>query len=154
MRIDVTPQEVLGLARAGGADVPPVITSVTGDGDSVRVSADLRRLDELPGPLRLAVRLAPIVRAQIRVVGFADGRATLAVEANAGGLPAHRLLGLLAEPIERALTAQGVPPGAVDVRGDASVVVDIDALLAAKLPGLTVTGLRMEDGHVHVEASV
>lgn len=153
MEIKVTPDEGLALARITGAGVPDVISSATGDGDAVRVNADLRRLEDLPGPLRLAARVAPVVRALVRVREYTAGRATLEVEVNAGGLPAHRVLGLLATPIERQLTKSGLPAGSIDVRGDATVVVDVEKLLAAKLPGLTVTGLRIADGHVHVDAT-
>ena len=154
MHIKVTPSEALGLAHATGVDVPPVVSSVTGEGDVVHVSADLRRLDDLPRPLRLAARVAPVVRSQVRVLEYEGGKATLAIEVNAGGLPAHRVLGLLAAPIEKLLTSKGLPAGSVDVRSDATVVVDVETLMDAKMPGLTVTGLRVADGQVHVDVSV
>jgi hypothetical protein len=40
------------------------------------------------------------------------------------------------------------------VRSDATVVVDVETLVDAKMPGLTVTGLRVADGQVHVDVSV
>lgn len=94
------------------------------------------------------------MRADLRVLGFAGGRATLGVEVNAAGLPVGKLLGLLAGPIEARLAAQGLPREAIDVRPDASVVVDVEALTAARLPGLDVTDLRVEAGEVVVRASV
>lgn len=154
MHVRLTPAEALGLARLARVDLPPVLTSVTAEGDTVRVTADLRRLDDLPGALRLAVRVAPVVRADVRVVGFAGGVATAAVEVNAAGLPAHRLLGLVAGPLERALVARGLPRGAVDVRPDATVAVDVAAVLEQRLPGLDVTGVRVEGGELVVDASV
>lgn len=154
MHIRLTPAEAVALARLGGTELPPVITSVAAEGDTVRVSADLRRLDDLPGPLRLAVRIAPVVRADVRVVEFDDGVATLAVEAHASGLPAHRLLGLLATPLERVLTSQGLPEGAVDIRPDATIAVDTAAILAEKVPGLDVTGVRVEDGEIVLDGVV
>jgi hypothetical protein len=154
MHIRLTPAEAIALGRIGGLDMPPVITSVAGDGDVVRVTADLRKLDQLPSGLKMAARLAPVARADVRVIGFADGVATLAVEAHAAGLPAHRLLGLLAGPIEKQLEAQGLPKGTVDVRPDATLAVHVDTLLEEKAPGLDVTDVRLADGHVHVDASV
>ncbi|MBO0607926.1 hypothetical protein [Myceligenerans salitolerans] len=154
MHIRITPAEVLGLVKVAGQPVPPVISSVSGDGDVVRVVADLRRLDALPGPLKLAVRIAPIVRADVRVVAFAAGVATLEVEANAAGLPAHRLLSLAAAPIEQALVKQDLPPGVVDIQHDARIAVDVERLLEAKLPGLTVTNLRLADGEIVLDGSV
>jgi hypothetical protein len=153
VHIRITPAEVLGLVKVAGQPVPPVVSSVSGDGDVIRVVADLRRLDTLPGPLKLAVRIAPIVRADVRVAGFASGVATLEVEANAAGLPAHKLLSLAAGPLEQALAKQGLPPGVVDIQHDARVAVDVETLLEAKLPGLTVTNLRLAGGEIVLDAT-
>ncbi|QAY62051.1 hypothetical protein ET495_00700 [Xylanimonas allomyrinae] len=154
MLLQLTPAEALGLASMSGAGLPSFVTSVSADADTVRVTADLRRLGELPGPLKLAARLTPVVRADVRVLGFADGRATLEVEAHAGGLPVGKLLGLLAGPLSARIAAQGLPDDAIAIRPDASVVVDVEALLAARLPGLTVTDVRVEGGEVVVRAAV
>ncbi|NNH54057.1 hypothetical protein HLB15_17650 [Promicromonospora citrea] len=144
---------MLGLARIA-RQAPPVISSVVGDRDVIRVVADLRRLETLPGPLRLAVKIAPIVRADVRLASFERGVATLAVEVNAAGLPAHRLLSLAAAPIEQEVAKQGLPPGVVDVQPDARIAVDVERLLDAKVPGLTVTGVAVDDGQVVLDASV
>jgi hypothetical protein len=154
MLVRLSPSEALGLARVADVEVPPAITSVAADGDVVRVVADLRKLDDLPGPLKLATRLAPVVRAEVRVVGFSDGVATLSVVVNAAGLPAHKLLRYLSEPIEKQLVAQGLPAGAVDIRPDATVAVHVRSLLEEKAPGLDVTSVGIEDGEVVVRASV
>ncbi|WP_164545019.1 hypothetical protein [Antribacter gilvus] len=154
MHIRLTPVEALGLAKLSGQALPPVISSVAGDGDVLRVVLDLRRLDSLPGPLRLAVKIAPIVRADVRVESFARGVATLAVEANAAGLPAHKLLSLAAAPIEQAVAQQGLPPGVVDVQPDARIAVDVERLLDARMPGLTVSSLRVQDGQILVDGTV
>lgn len=142
------------LARVAGVETPPAVTSVTADDGVVRVVADLRRLDELPSALRLAVKVAPIVRAEVRILSYTGGKATLGVEVNAARLPAHKLMGLLAEPIEQQLVRQGLPPGAVDVRSDATVVVDVERLLAEKAPGVDVTHLAIDGEHVVVDATL
>src|SRR5690606_20674492 len=149
----IAPEEVLGLARIA-RQAPPVISSVVGDRDVIRVVADLRRLETLPGPLKLAVKIAPIVRADVRLASFERGVATLAVEVNAAGLPAHRLLSLAAAPIEQEVAKQGLPPGVVDVQPDARIAVDVERLLDAKVPGLTVTGVAVDGGQVVLDASI
>lgn len=154
MHIRLTPAEALGLAKLGGQGLPPVISSLTGDGDTLRLVADLRRLDTLPGPLKLAVKIAPIVRADVRVASFERGVATLVVEANAAGLPAHKLLSLAATPIEDAVAKQGFPPGVVDVQPDARIAVDVERLLDVKVPGLTVSALKIEQGEIVLEGTV
>ena len=153
MHIRIAPEEVLSLARIA-KQAPPVISSVVGDGDVIRVVADLRRVETLPGPLKLAVKIAPIVRADVRLASFERGVATLAVEVNAAGLPAHRLLSLAAAPIEHEVAKQGLPPGVVDVQPDARIAVDVERLLEAKFPGVTVTGAKVEDGRLVIDASV
>ncbi|ACZ30039.1 hypothetical protein Xcel_1008 [Xylanimonas cellulosilytica DSM 15894] len=153
MLIRLTPAEAVALAAMGGAALPPVITSVTADDDTIRVTADLRRLDDLPGALKLAARLAPVVRADVRVLRFAAPTATLGVDVNASGLPARRLLGLLSAPIAAALRRKGLPPDAVTIESDGVVVADVAALLVPVLPGLDVTRLAVEKGELVVEAS-
>lgn len=153
MHIRIAPEEVLSLARIA-KQAPPVISSVVGDGDVIRVVADLRRVETLPGPLKLAVKIAPIVRADVKLASFERGVATLAVEVNAAGLPAHRLLSLAAAPIEHEVAKQGLPPGVVDVQPDARIAVDVERLLEAKFPGVTVTGAKVEGGHFVLDASV
>ncbi|MFD7021950.1 hypothetical protein [Promicromonospora sukumoe] len=153
MHIRIAPEEVLGLARIA-RQAPPVISSVVGDGDVIRVVADLRRLETLPGPLKLAVKIAPIVRADVKLASFERGVATLSVEVNAAGLPAHRLLSLAAAPIEQEVAKQGLPPGVVDVQPDARIAVDVERLLEAKFPGVTVTGAKVEGGQIVLDASV
>jgi len=152
--VRLTPAEGMALAQIAGVEVPPAVTSVTAEGGVVRVVADLRKLDELPSALKLAVKVAPIVRAEVRILSYAEGRATLGVEVNAARLPAHKLLGLLSEPIEHQLVKQGLPAGAVDVRHDATVVVDVERLLAEKAPGVDVTRLAVDDDEIVVDASV
>ena len=154
MLIRITPAEALGLAAVGGATVPPVITSVDADGDTVRVTADLRKQDDLPGAVRLAAKLAPIVRAEVRVLGFAGGVVTLGVGINAAGLPVGKLLGLVGGPLESLLVAKGLPKEAVDIRPDGTVAVDIEALLAEKAPGLDITAVQIEAGELVLKASV
>ncbi|WP_245605872.1 hypothetical protein [Promicromonospora kroppenstedtii] len=153
MHIRIAPEEVLSLARIA-KQAPPVISSVVGDGDVIRVVADLRRVETLPGPLKLAVKIAPIVRADVKLASFERGVATLAVEVNAAGLPAHRLLSLAAAPIEHEVAKQGLPPGVVDVQPDARIAVDVERLLETKFPGVTVTGAKVEGSQIVLDASV
>ena len=121
MHIRIAPEEVLSLARIA-KQAPPVISSVVGDGDVIRVVADLRRVETRPGPLKLAVKIAPNVRA--------------------------------AAPIEHEVAKQGLPPGVVDVQPDARIAVDVERLLEAKFPGVTVTGAKVEGGRLVIDASV
>ncbi|WP_265520928.1 hypothetical protein [Oerskovia flava] len=157
MRIELSVEEAVELARVGGA-VPPYVRSVTGEGDEIRVSVDLREVPDAPSGLRLAARLVPVVRATLRVESFVAGTAVVRVEVSAGGLPAHKLLGFLDGPLAGALRSQGLPPEAVQILPDARVALDVQTLmrpaLAETLPQLRVTDLGYADGTLRVTATL
>jgi len=154
MRIELTVTEAVEIARATGG-LPPYVRSVAGDGDEVRVVVDLRDVPDPPSALRLAARLVPVVRATLRVESVVAGTAVLAVEANAAGLPAHKLLGFVEAPLQGALRGKGLPPEAVRVAPEARVAVDVQALLGATLartfPGLQVTDISYADGTLRLD---
>lgn len=137
---------VLGLL--GGKTLPRFVTSVTGAGDRLDVVADARQVKNLPGPLKLATKLVPAVRSTMRVERFDGGVAVLAVEATAGGLPAHKLLGIAANRIETVVASKGLPAGAVRILPDARIALDVQRMLAAKFPGTVVTRMAFTDGRV------
>ncbi|OLT54354.1 hypothetical protein [Cellulosimicrobium sp. CUA-896] len=155
MRIELTVTEAVELARAGGG-LPPFVRTVTGEGDDVRVALDLREVPDPPSALRLAARLVPVVRVTLRLESFVAGTAVVAVEANAAGLPAHKLLGIAEGPLQAVLRSRGLPPDALHVLPGARVAVDAQALLAAaaadRLPGARLTDLAYADGTVRAEA--
>jgi hypothetical protein len=142
---------LLGLLRRDA--LPSFITSVTGSGDVLDVVADPRQVKRLPAPLKLATRLAPTVRAALRVVDFSDGVATISVDATAGGLPAHKLLGLASGKIESTVAAKGLPADSVRVLPDARIALDVERLLQARTPGARVTGFAFKDGLVVIDGS-
>jgi hypothetical protein len=157
MRIELSVTEAVELARAGGG-LPPFVRTVTGEGDDVRVTLDLREVPDPPSALRLAARLVPVVRATLRLESFVAGTAVVALEASAAGLPAHKLLGVVQGPLQTVLRSRGLPPDALHVLPDARVAVDVQALLTAaagdRLPGVRLTDLAYGDGAVRAEAAL
>lgn len=145
---ELTFAETLHLLGLMDRELPSFVTSVSGRGDALEVVADPRQVKRLPAPLRLATRLAPTVRATLRVVDVQDGVATISVDASAGGLPAHKLLGLAASRIESVVAAKGLPAGSVRVLPDARVALDVQGLLQARTPGARVSGMAFKDGVV------
>jgi hypothetical protein len=141
------------LGLLGGTTLPRFVTSVTGSGDVLEVVADARAVKNLPGPLKLATRLVPAVRSKLRVESFDGGVAVLTVDASAGGLPAHKLLGLAASRIESVLASKGLPAGSVQIRPDARIALDAQQLLAAKQPGAVVQGMAFADGRVALDTA-
>ncbi len=108
---ELTLAETLHLLGLMGRRLPRSSRPCRVAGTRFEVVADPRQVKRLPAPLRLATRLAPTVRATLRVVDVQDGVATISVDASAGGLPAHKLLGLAASRIESVVAAKGLPPG-------------------------------------------
>ncbi|MFD6177424.1 MULTISPECIES: hypothetical protein [unclassified Isoptericola] len=154
MRTEMSLAETLNeLGLLGGRTLPRFVTSVGGAGDQLEVVADARAVKNLPGPLKLATRLVPAVRSRLRVESFDGGVAVLTVDASAGGLPAHKLLGLAANRIESVLAAKGLPAGSVQLRSDARIALDVQRLLAARYPGTVVQGMTFADGRVAVDTA-
>ncbi|MFD6135280.1 hypothetical protein [Isoptericola sp. NPDC056618] len=154
MRTEMSLAETLNeLGLLGGRTLPRFVTSVGGAGDELEVVADARAVKNLPGPLKLATRLVPAVRSRLRVEGFDGGVAVLSVDASAGGLPAHKLLGLAKNRIESVLSAKGLPAGSVQIRPDARIALDVQRLLAARYPGTVVQGMTFADGRVAVDTA-
>lgn len=154
MRTEMSLAETLNeLGLLGGRTLPRFVTSVGGAGDQLEVVADARAVKNLPGPLKLATRLVPAVRSRLRVENFDGGVAVLTVDASAGGLPAHKLLGLAKHRIESVLAAKGLPAGSVQLRPDARIALDVQRLLAARHPGTVVQGMAFADGRVSLDTA-
>lgn len=67
------------LGLLGGTTLPRFVTDVGGRGDVLEVITDARAVKDLPGPLKLATRLVPVVRSKLRVEQF-DARIALDVQ--------------------------------------------------------------------------
>ncbi|WP_069387397.1 hypothetical protein [Cellulosimicrobium cellulans] len=157
MRIELSVTEAVELARAAGA-LPPFVRTVTGEGEEVRVTLDLREVPDAPSALRLAARVVPVVRTSLRLESFVAGTAVVAVEAHAAGLPAHKLLKVGEGPLKAVLRSRGLPPEALRVLPDARVALDVQALVASaagdRLPAVQITDLAYADGTARAEATL
>ncbi|PRZ08084.1 hypothetical protein BCE75_1039 [Isoptericola sp. CG 20/1183] len=154
MRTELTLADTLNtLGLLGGSTLPRFVTDVGGQGDVLEVVADARSVKGLPGPLKLATKLVPAVRSKLRVEQFDGGVAVLSVDASAGGLPAHKMLGLAKNRIESVLESKGLPAGSVEIRPDARIALDVQRLLAARHPGTVVTGMTFTDGQVALDTA-
>lgn len=156
MRLTMTLTEALTLARAA-RPLPSLVRSISAEGSVIQVEVDLRQIPDPPAPLRLAAAAAGTVSVTAEMVEFTAGVATFRVTAHARALPAHKLLGHIADPLESALRRRGLPAGLVTVRrtpGDALVDVAVQAAVDARSAGLTVTDLAVQDGMVDVAVAV
>ena len=144
----MTLAEALHTLGLLGTSLPRFVTSVSGAGDTLEVVADAGAVRNLPAPLKLATRMMPTVRAHVRVASYADGVATLDLEANAGGLPAHKLLGLAKSRIEGMVATKRLPYGSIRVLDGGQVALHVQRLLDAKHPGFKVNQFMIHEGAV------
>ncbi len=145
--------EALHTFGLTGPSLPSFVTSVGGTGEVIDVVADPRAVRNLPGAIKLATRLVPAVHAHLKVVGFADGVATIAVDASAGGLPAHKLLSLASSRIESSVAGKRLPYGSVRVLPGGQIELHVQRLLAEKTPDVQVQHMTFQDGAVVFEVN-
>jgi hypothetical protein len=156
MQIVLPIHEAIALVRAV-RPLPALVRSVEGTGSQVTIEVDLRLVPNASTALRLAAAAVGTVAASARFLTYAGGVATFEVTAQARSLPAHKLLNHVTGPVNAALTERGLPDGLVEVRkgdGEPILAVHIQEAVEAKAPGVTITGIEMHDGAVHVTADV
>jgi len=156
VRIDLTFDEARILALHG-EPLPPVLTSLTCEDDTVYATIDLRQVPDPPAALRFAVALTPTVHAALRYERYEAGVLDLRATATAAGLPVQRLLGFVEGPLRGALVKQGLAADAVTIvtgDGDPVVRIQVAQVLAQRAPGLHVTGLTFAGGRIVADAAV
>ncbi|MBE1877139.1 hypothetical protein [Myceligenerans pegani] len=145
--LTLTPEEAIALVRPRPT-LPSFVTDLACDNDTVSLTADLRRLVHAPMPVKLAARAVPTMHGSARIVSVADNVAVLAVDADAAGLPATKLLPLASGTVAKMARKKGLPEGTVEVRKDATIALNMQALLADRFS--SVTGLTFSGGKVVV----
>lgn len=149
--------EALELALQG-APLPRPIGDLTCVGATVRADIDLRRVPSPPFALRALAAVAPTVHVQATCRSFDAGKATFELAVRAASIPVQRLLNLLTPLVNTGLRSQHLPEGLVVVRpgpdGEPLAVLDLQAAVAIRTDGVTVTGFAIDDGAVEIAASV
>ena len=156
MRIELPFDEALAFARSRGP-LPEIVQSIGCDGSTISVELDLRAIESSSLGMRLALAAAGAVLVSVRVTGYSEGVASLAVTAHARGLPAHKLLPYLLRPIDDAVVKAGLPSGTVtvaDAEGDPVVRVDVQRAVDTRVHGMTVTALDVADAVFRLRAEV
>ncbi|WP_165067141.1 hypothetical protein [Marisediminicola senii] len=156
MHISIPFVEVLALAASQGP-LPPMVAGLRSEGSTAHADIDLREVPSTSTAMRFALAAAGTVTVTARVVSFAAGVATVAVTAHAWGLPAHKLLPYLVDPIAGAVRKAGLPDGIVRIErgdGDPVVLVDVQKAVDSRVEGLVVTGVALTDDQVVVDAAV
>lgn len=154
MRLDLPFDEALVLGRD---QIPPFVSDLTCEDDTVYATIHLGQVPNLPSAVQLAARFAPQVHVGVRYESFVAGKLGLRVTVKAGRVPVGALLGFAEGAVRTALRARGLPGEAVSItagEGDPLVTVDVEALAAAKAPGLHVTRLVLDDATLQVEAGL
>jgi hypothetical protein len=156
MKLALPFAEALALATAE-KPLPAVIRSVDCRGDTVHAEIDPEALTIRSFALQLAAAAAGTVAVTARLAEFSAGVATFAVTAHIRGLPAHKLLPFLVDPINNAARERGLPEGLLQIsRGDSGplVLLDEQKAVETKASGVTLTELRLLDAVLHAEATI
>ena len=137
--------------------LPPMVKDLRCEGSTIHADIDLRAIPDPSTGLRLAAAAAGSVAVTVRFADFSAGTVTLVVTAHARALPAHKLVPYLVGPLNAALRDRGLPEGLVEIqRGESEpwVVIDVQRAVSTQVEGVTVTGLRLQDAVIHLEATV
>jgi hypothetical protein len=156
MQLTLPFAEALALATAKDP-LPPLVRNVRCEGSTIHADIDLRAIPDPSTGLRLAAAAAGSVAVTVRFADFSAGTVTLVVTAHARALPAHKLVPYLVGPLNAALRDRGLPEGLVEIqRGESEpwVVIDVQRAVSTQVEGVTVTGLRLQDAVIHLEATV
>lgn len=156
MQIALPFTEALALAAAAGP-LPPMVRSVRAEGSTVRALVDLRQVPSTSGAARLAFAAIGTVEVRARLLDMAHGTATVEVQAEARGLPAHKLLRHLTGTITSVLRERGLPEDLVEVQQGTEaplVLVHVQRAVDARAAGVTVTGLGLRDAVIYAEVTI
>jgi hypothetical protein len=157
VRLTLPFTEARELALQGGA-LPPIVRSASCVGATIRAEIDLRAVPGAPLAVRALAAVAPIVRVDATFRAFEQGRVTFELTIWAAAVPVHRLLNQLTGVLNGALRGRGLPDGLVVVhqglRGEPVAVVDLQAAVALRADGVTLTDFALADGAVELEASI
>lgn len=148
--LTLTPEEAIALVRPRRT-MPSFVADLTCDEDAISLTADLRRLVHAPTPVKLAAKAVPVMHGSARIVSVSDNTAVLAVKADAAGLPTTKLLPLASGTVTKMARKKGLPDGAVEIRQDATIALNLQALLSHEFS--SVTGLSFADGKVTVSGT-
>jgi hypothetical protein len=156
VHIDLTFDEARTLALRG-APLPPMLSTLTCEDDTVYATVDLRAIPNPPAALRFAAALAPQVQVALRYESYGEGVLGLRVTASAAGLPVQKLLGFAEGPLRSFLQEQGLPGDAVTIstgQGDPLARVRVQDVADLRAPGLRVTGIDLAAGRIALDGEV
>jgi len=147
--------EAIRLGRAAGA-LPPFVMDVRADGDLVQVDVDPTRVPGLSGLIRLGAALAGVVTADVRLLRYADGVATLGLAVRARGLNVSSLVNAFAAHATDMVRKQGLDVPITVREEPTGPVVDIgvQAAVDGQVAGVRVVGLALRDAAVHADAEI
>lgn len=156
MKLALRFPEAVALATAVNP-LPPVIRSLDCAGDTLHAEIDLDAIPIRSFALQLAAAAAGTVTFTARFAEYSAGVATFVVTAHARGLPAHKLLPYLLDPVNKAMRDRGLPEGLIEIqRGETEplVLINVQKAVETKASGVTVTSMQLQDAVIHVEATI
>ncbi|MFP7759857.1 hypothetical protein [Marisediminicola sp. LYQ134] len=156
MKLTLPFDEALALATSGAA-LPVMLDDVRCEGSTIHTEVDLTQIETTAFAKQLAFAAAGTVTVTARFLGFTSGVVSFAITAHARGLPAHKLVPYLLDPINRGLNESGMPPGLVELeRGESEpvVLIDLQKAVDSRMAGMTITAFDLADSTLVLEAVV
>ena len=158
MQIALPLDEALALATAAGP-LPPMLLAVRADDATVEVDIDAgEALGGGGGLMGLMGKAAGTVTVAATFTSFSAGTAVFTIKAHARGLPVESLLGQAAGMIPGLARKAGLPPDVAELRMGGprgpELVVHVQRGVDAKVSGVVVQDLVIQDGTAHVTARV
>jgi hypothetical protein len=158
MQIALPITEALALATAAGT-LPPMLLAVRTHGETVEADIDVGAvLGGGGGLMGFMGKAAGTVTVAATFTSFSAGTAVFTIKAHARGLPVDSLLGQAAGMIPRLARKAGLPPDVAELRTGGprgpELVVHVQKAVDAKVSGVVVQDLDVQDDAVHVTAQV
>jgi hypothetical protein len=158
MQIALPLTEALALATAAGP-LPPMLLAVRADGATVEADIDAgAALGGGGGFMGLMGKAAGTVMVAATFASFSAGTAVFTIKAHARGLPVDSMLGQAAGMIPRLARKAGLPPDVAELRTGGprgpELVVHVQKAVDAKVSGVVVQDLVIQDGTAHLTAQV
>ena len=156
MKLVLPVTEAVSLASAA-RKLPTMIKGVRAAGSAVEIDIDAGQVTGGSGLKGLLGKAAGTVTVTATFAGYQAGTALFGLKAHARGLSVEGMLGQFAGTLSRVVRRAGLPADAVELRSNddgAELIVHVQRAVDAKVGGVTVQDLLIQDGQVLLDATV
>jgi hypothetical protein len=156
MKLVLPVTEAVSLASAA-RPLPAMIKNVRAEGSAIEADIDAGQVTGGSGLKGLLGKAAGTVTVTATFTGYEAGTALFGLKAHARGLSVEGMLGQFAGTLTRVVRRAGLPADVVELRTTddrAQLVVHVQRGVDAKVSGVLVQDLFVQDGQVHLDARI